>query len=438
LLTCAGLESDHFSDRRSALPVCGWSRPAVVSSADLNSLRISRESNANAGKPRLVLYLVIVIVALVVMGGVWVLTRDRAIDVRTAVAEARGSVKGSAGLTANGYVVARTKASVSSKVPGRLAYLGVEEGDRVASGAVIARLEAAEYEATVRQTASEILATEASVIEASAQVMQAERTLERARRLRADSLVAEQTFDDATTALETARARLRAAEARLEAARQANAATRASLENTIIRAPFSGTVLRKDAEVGEVVAPAVAGGGLTRGAVVTIADLSTLEVEVDINEAYIGTIRHNQPADVVLDAYPGVNFPGHVRQIVPTADRQKATVLVRIAIDSRDTRIMPEMGARVVFSDTVSVESAGAAQSRVYVPSAAVRNLGGEDVVWVIADERARRRRIEAGPVMGDAREVRSGLSAGETIILDPPAELAEGARVKAVADTTR
>lgn len=411
----------------------------MVSSADLSSLRISREPRAHAGRSKRVVYATIGAVALLIVAmGAWVLTRDRAVEVRTAVAEARGSVKGSAGLTANGYVVARTKASVSSKVPGRLAYLGVEEGDRVREGAVIARLEAAEYEAAVRQTASEVLAAEATVIEASAQLTQAERALERAARLHADSLIAERSYEDAMTALETARARVRAAEARREAARQANASTRASLDNTIIRAPFSGTVLRKDAEVGEVVAPAVAGGGLTRGAVVTMADLSTLEVEVDINESYIGSIRDDQPAEIVLDAYPGVTFPGHVRQIVPTADRQKATVLVRVAIDSDDTRILPEMGARVVFHESATNESAEPLQPRVYVPSGAVRNDGGQDVVWVMVEGRARRRSIDAGPVMADAREVRSGLSAGETIILDPPADLADNSRVKVVQDTTR
>src|SRR5690606_26816181 len=167
--------------------------------------------------------------------------------------------------------------------------------------------------------------------------------------------------EDAATAPAVARARLRAAAARVESARQARAAAAASLENTRVRAPFTGTVLRKDAEVGEVVAPSVAGGGLTRGAVVTMADLSTLEVEVDVNEAYIAGVRRDQPAEIVLDAYPGEAFPGHVRQVVPTADRQKATVLVRVAIDSQDPRILPEMGARVVFLEPQVEEAPGAA-----------------------------------------------------------------------------
>lgn len=407
----------------------------MVNSADLSRLRISREPGGSppASRPRRLLPFAAGGVALgVLAAGAAVLAGDRALEVRTATAALRGGAGGGGGLTANGYVVARTKASVSSKVAGRLAFLGVEEGDRVAAGAVLARLEAAEYEAAVRQAASEVLTAEAARYEVEAQVAQARRALARAQALRRDSMVAEEALEDAVTALDVAGARLRAAEARIAAAREAHAAARAALENTVIRAPFAGTVLRKDAEVGEVVAPAVAGGGLTRGAVVTMADLSTLEVEADVNEAYIAGIRRDQPAGIVLDAYPTESFPGRVRQIVPTADRQKATVLVRVAIDSQDARILPEMGARVVFLGPEDAASpAAASPSRVYVPAAAVRSEGGKDVVWIVVDGRARRREIEAGPVTGEEREVRHGLSGGETLILDPPEGLAEGARVE-------
>ena len=315
-------------------------------------------------------------------------------------------------------------------------FLGVEEGDRVTRGAVLARLEAAEYEAAALQAASETLAAEATVHEAEASLAQAARARARAEAM--DSLIPVQQVEDARTAHITAEARLAAARARLEAARQAHAGARANLENTLIRAPFAGTVLRKDAEVGEVVAPAVAGGGLTRGAVVTMADLSTLEVEVDVNEAYIAQIRDDQPAEIILDAYPAERFPGHVRQVVPTADRQKATVLVRVAIDSHDPRILPEMGARVVFGEEEGAPTGAVLPPRVFVPAAAVRNDGGQDVVWVVVDGRATRRVIEAGPVMADEREVRGGLQGGETLILDPPADLADGDRVRVPQNTER
>ncbi|MGH7443366.1 MAG: efflux RND transporter periplasmic adaptor subunit, partial [Longimicrobiales bacterium] len=410
----------------------------VNSSPDLSGLRISRERGAPArhNSRRWKAFALAALALAVVLIAAVVLTRDPVLDVRTAVVAVRGGSGGSAGLTANGYVVARTQASVSSKLPGRLAYLGVEEGDRVAAGAVLARLEAAEYEANLRQAASQVLAAEAAQHEANAILAQAQRDLDRATALRADSLVAEQTLQDATTAWTMAQSRVHAAAARHEAARQGQAAARASLENTIVRAPFSGTILRKDAEVGEVVAPAVAGGGLTRGAVVTMADLSTLEVEVDVNEAYIAGVRDDQAADIVLDAYPAETFAGHVRQVMPTADRQKATVLVRVAIDSDDPRILPEMGARVVFRAATDTTQTAPLPARVTVPAAAVRSDAGTDFVWLVVDEHAQKHTIEAGPVMGDEREVRRGLSGGETVIIDAPADLADGARVR-MADST-
>ncbi|HYC76280.1 MAG TPA: efflux RND transporter periplasmic adaptor subunit, partial [Planctomycetota bacterium] len=300
------------------------SSPSVVDSADLSRLRISRETpgGGSSRSSRMLVYiglgaLLIVLIAI----GARFLATDRPVEVRTAVAEARGGAAGgSGGLTANGYVVARTKASVSSKLPGRLAFLGVEEGDRVREGDIIARLESAEFEAAVRQAESEITAAEATRHEADASVAQAERALARAKELHAATLIAKQQLEDAETGVEVARARQRAALARVEAARQGLRAAQANFENTRVRAPFSGTVLRKDAEVGEVVAPSV-GGGLTRGAVVTMADLSTLEVEVDVNEAYISRIRSGAPARITLDAYPDTSFRGEVRQVVPTADR---------------------------------------------------------------------------------------------------------------------
>lgn len=412
----------------------------VVDSADLSRLRINRDAGAASSHRRsrrtLAIVAALAVIVLVPMAA-FVLNDRRAIEVDVARAELRGGGAGGSrgGLTANGYVVARTKASVSSKVPGRLAYLGVEEGDVVQAGAVIARLEAAEYEAAVRQADAEVLAAEAARLEAEAGVAQATRDLERAQALAADSLIPPQMLEDARTALDVAEARLRAAAARVESARQARAAAVANLENTRVRAPFTGTVLRKDAEVGEVVAPSVAGGGLTRGAVVTMADLATLEVEVDVNEAYIAGVRRDQPAEIVLDAYPGTAFPGHVRQVVPTADRQKATVLVRVAIDSQDPRILPEMGARVVFLEQqeAGAPDVEATAPRIFVPAAAVRSEAGEDVVYVVVEGHAHRRVIDAGPVMGGEREVRSGLIGGETLVLDPPAQLADGARVRIV-----
>jgi RND family efflux transporter MFP subunit len=199
----------------------------------------------------------------------------------------------------------------------------------------------------------------------------------------------------------------------------------------VIRAPFTGTVLRKEAEVGEVVAPSV-GGGLTRGAVVTMADLTTLEVEVDVNEAYIARIRHNQPARITLDAYPDTGFRGMVRQVVPTADRQRATVQVKVSILDRDPRILPEMGARVDFLEPDTARSAGTtAAPRIRIPAAAVREENGQTIVWLVRQGRLERRAVQAGPVSGGFREIRSGLAGGELLLAGGVDAPRPGMRVK-------
>lgn len=407
----------------------------MVDSSDLAKLRIDRDSRSEGGGGARLL-VVVVVIAILVSAAVaaMVLLRAGGVEVRVVRAELRGGAAGG-GLTANGYVVARTKASISSKVAGRLARLSVEEGDEVRRGEVIGWLDDAEYTAAIRQAEGNLLNMQAGEIEARARLEQAQRDVERAEALYADSLAALQTVQDARTAAAAANAQVRAAEARVSAARAGLDVARANLDNTRIRAPFDGTVLRKDAEVGEVVAPSVAGGGLTRGAVVTMADMATLEVEVDVNEAYIGEVQEGQPANITLDAYPRDTYPGHVRQVVPTADRQRATVLVRVAFDSTDSRVLPEMAGRVVFRRAAEA-AAASAPSRLVVRAEAVRNEGGTDYVYVVSDGRVTRRAIEAGPVSGGEREVRSGLSGGELLVLQPPAGLVDGAQVTVITDS--
>ncbi len=349
--------------------------------------------------------------------------------VEVARVEVSGGGGGSVGITANGYVVARTRASVSSRVTGRLARLVVEEGSRVRKGDIMAQLDNADLSAATDQAVADSARAEASLAEARATRDQLQRDLVRSRDLLNKNLEAARTVEDLESQLSGSAARVAVAAAQVRSAAAGVAYARANLDNTFIRAPFDGTVLRKDAEVGEVVAPVATGGGLTRGAVVTMADLGTLEVEVDVNEAYIAQIRNTQPTRIVLDAYPQAQFVGRVRQIVPTADRQRATVQVKVSITDKDPRILPEMGARVEFLDSTVTQGA-AAPPRVFVPADAVQNDGAATVVWVVRDGMVTRTTIEAGPVSGGRREVRSGLSGGETLVINPPSGLANGDRV--------
>ena len=332
--------------------------------------------------------------------------------------------------------MARTKAAVSAKIPGRLAVLNVSEGSRVEKGTIIARLDNADYAAAVGQAEAELASAKATLIETQSDRDQLQREFVRVRDIRAQNpnLVSPQDVENADSKARQADARVSAQQSRVDAAAAGLRVAQANLENTYIRAPFGGTVLRKEAEVGEVVAPSV-GGGLTRGAVVMMADLATLEVEVDVNEAYIARIYGGQRARITLDAYPDTAFRGTVRQVVPTADRQRATVQVKVAIVDRDPRILTEMGAKVEFLQAARVAAAGAAppveRPRIIVPAEAVRNANGRDVVWIVRDGRLQSRDVDAGPVSGNFREIRSGLSGGEQLLVGGIETPKEGQRVK-------
>src|SRR5262245_17905530 len=387
---------------------------------DLASLRIDRTPPPRRGGSTM-LRAALMFVTVVVAGliGLRFSRATSAITVNLGTAEATGGGSATgAGISANGYVVARTKASVSSKVLGRLAWVGVTEGSQVRVNEIIARLESADYEAAV-------LAAQATVAQLDAQHVQAERDLKRAQSLRAQDLVSDAELESAQTKLDVSVAQANSGRAQAKLAE-------ATLENTRVRAPFTGTVLRKDAEVGEIVAPSSAGGGLTRTAIVTMADLSTLEVEVDVNEAYIAQVVNGQPARITLDASPDTSFAGNVRQVVPTADRQKATVLVKVAILDRDPRILPEMGAKVVFE--AHDQPVTAAPRRVFVPQAAIVQAEGHGHVWVVENGIVRVHDVDVGPARGDRIEVRQGLMGGESLVLSPPAGLKDGSKVKVAA----
>jgi len=383
---------------------------------DLSQLRLNRDAAADERGSRLP-WILGVLAAAILAGMLWFVFAPKGPVVAVAVAETSGGAPApGAGISANGYVVAQTKASVSARIIGRMVYLGVREGSVVRRGQILARIEDGDYRAAVE-------VARASVGRAEAELAQARRDLERARSLHERGVIS-------STEMENQRTRAGVLAAGLEEARAQVALAEANLENTRVRAPFDGTVLRKDAEVGEIVAPSSAGGGLTRTAIVTMADLSTLEVEVDVNEAYIAQIVGGQPARIVLDAYPDTSFRGAVRQVVPTADRQKATVQVKVSIFDRDPRILPEMGAKVVF-EAGADSLAAAAPRRVLVPQGAVVGEGAAARVWVVEQGRLAAREVQPGPQRGEQVEIVRGLAGGETVVVRPPAGLREGARVR-------
>jgi RND family efflux transporter MFP subunit len=360
-------------------------------------------------------------------------------------------------LTATGYIVADRKAAVSPKISGRLEYLGVDTGSRVKPGQIIARLEhrdldaqlsdvrssLANYQAARLQAEAELEQARASLTQAQANMQKSRLELARQTNLLERGVTSKADSDTATAQakvdegqVRSAEAQIKAIQAKIESAaqqvRSAEAKIRlveAQLEYTIIRSPFEGLVISKDAEVGETVAPAIFGGSTTRGSVVTIVDPNTLEVEVDINESDIGRITPGLTAEVTLDALPNEKLPAEVRKIVPTADRQKATVKVKVRFNEIDPRILPDMNAKVTFLQ--KPESGVTGGSRITIPKSAVQQRDGKTTVFVFNDGRAAIQTIELGSEFGDRVEIKQGLAGGETVIIRGTENVSDGSRVK-------
>jgi len=411
-------------------------------SADLSGLRLDRDApreEDGSRRYRTRFFLLLAAVAAIVAGVVaYEAFRPHSSIVTVSPAEALGGRPGAGAsevLTANGYVVARQRAAVSTEVSGRLQRLLVEEGSRVRKGDVLGILQNEEQRASVENAKAALGAAEASVAETRANAREAELTLARTRELLGKGLSSQADFDDAEAKDKAAAARVRSAEADVGSARAQLDAARVSYERTFIRAPFAGAVLRKEAEVGEIVSPIPSSGGLTRGAVVTMANLETVEVEVDVNEGYVSRVHEGMRAEIALDAYPDERFPGRVRQIVPTADRQKATVLVKVAFDRHEPRALPEMGVRVTFLTDADAPPGPGGEPvptvAVSVPRDAVRDVGGKTVVFVVEGGRVAMRTVSPRPLEGDRVSVSGGLAPGELVVTGGPPNLKDRDRVR-------
>ncbi len=330
-------------------------------------------------------------------------------------------------LNATGYVVAQRKAAVASKATGRLEWLGVMEGSRVKRNEVIARLESRDVAAAREQAAANVQVTMANLEQAQAELRDAERTLARWRELWQNRYISQLELDTAVARAEKARAAAQSSEAAIAVARANLKAADVSFDQTLIRAPFDGVVLTKNANVGDNITP-FSNAMDTKGAVVTIADMLTLEVEADVAESSLGRIKVSQPCEIQLDAVPDTRFAGVVNRIVPTVDRAKATVMVKIGFVDRDQRVLPDMSAKVAFLER---EVAAADRKPVTaVPRQAVVERNGTKFVFVVKDGRAVRTAVETGRLLGDLIEI-SGIQAGEKIALAPLDRLTDGTRVK-------
>ncbi len=388
--------------------------------SDLSSLRINRtEKNQVPGSRRnLIIGISVIAVIVLAIAGYnllgSILTSD--VEVRLAAASLQTPAQSNAIFTASGYVVAQRKAAVASKGTGRLVYLGVVEGDKVRKNEIIARIEDSDVKALLAEAKANLELQEANFEDTK-------NTYRREKALFKTGSATQSELDAANAKYKSVLASIDVAKAQVQAAEVA-------VENTIIRAPFNGTVLTKDADVGEIVAP-LAGGINSRGAVVTIADMSSLQVEADVSESNLERVFANQDCQIILDAYPTHSYPGYVAKIVPTADRTKATVMVKIGFRKYDSRVLPEMSAKVLFMPKGKNQLENDQPPVLVVPVTAIANRNDKQVVFKVKDGKAIEVQVQTGQQFDSYVEIKSGLANGEEVIKNLTDNIKDGTKVK-------
>jgi RND family efflux transporter MFP subunit len=397
---------------------------------DLGSLRIDdgKRRGRKTGKV-LGLFAAILGLAVIVTGAVFAFRNQ------TPVVEVATAQKAAAGrptlLNASGYVTPRRRATVAAKITGRVTGVFFDEGMHVPQGFVLARLDDSDVRRALDSAKADRNATEAQIADFQVQLKNAEIQLHRAQELQAAGVQSQETLDNARTTADSLRAKIAlakqqvlASDARIQEAQQA-------VDNCVIRAPFDGIIVSKDAQVGEMVSPISAGGGFTRTGIATIVDMNSNEIEVDVNEAFIARVEPGQPVTAVLDAYPDWQIPSKVRTVIPTADRQKATVKVRISFLKLDPKILPDMGVKVTFLGEAPVEKKGETAPAALVPPDAVHDDNGKKIVFIVKDGHLERRAVTTGGTRGTDLEILAGLNAGDSVVVKGPANVRDGQAVE-------
>jgi RND family efflux transporter MFP subunit len=396
----------------------------------LDDLRIDRGPDVARSSNKSWLVVVAVMAILLVGAGLWWRGRSGIVEVRTVLARARSSAgTDRAVLHASGYVTARRKATVSAKVTGKVIEVLIEEGMKVKEGQILARLDDSNVKTGLDVAQAQLESTRLSLEETRAQLKQADLEFKRAAELAKGNITSQSDLDKAESDAMTLRARLARQELDITTAQRQVTLWQQQMEDMVIRAPFDGVVTTKDAQPGEMISPVSAGGGFTRTGICTVVDMNSLEIELDVNESYINRVEPAQPAEATLDAYANWKIPCKVIAIIPTADRQKATVKVRVGFEKLDPRILPDMAVKVAFLETAVTPSTAAAT--VIVPKNALLNQDGHDVVFALQNGRAERRAVTVSDTEGDDAVLSAGVAAGEKIIVDCPSGLKNETVVK-------
>lgn len=409
----------------------------------LKELRIDRNASPPPASPGRGLWIGLTAAAVIAAlgaGGWWLFGRDAGVEVRTASATpiATGAGAAASVLDATGYIVARRTATVSAKITGKVRQVLIEEGMRVEAGQVMATLDPIDADSERSLALSQLEAARSQVGSVQAQLKEAEANAGRLGQLVGRKLVSRQQYDQAVAQRDSLRAQLLTAQRNAQVASDSLRIADNGVDNTVVRAPFAGVVIAKAAQPGEIVSPLSAGGGFTRTGIGTIVDMDSLEIEVDVNESYIGKVQPKMPVEATLNAYPDWKIPAEVIAIIPTADRSKATVKVRIALKQKDPRIVPDMGVRVSFLEKPQDATTATAAPKpvgVLVPADAVvqRAIDGKDTdaVFVVEEGKAVLTPVKPGETRGSERVIETGLAPGDSVIQAPPADLQDGAEVR-------
>jgi RND family efflux transporter MFP subunit len=397
---------------------------------DLSSLRINEGQRKERKTGKILGIVVAAILLIALVAGAAYFTRNSAPIVEVAAAQKAGSGP-TALLNASGYVTPRRRATIAAKITGRVIGVYFDEGVHVKEGQILAKLDDSDVKRALDSAIADRNSTQAQIADYQVQLKNAELLVHRSKELQAAGVQSQEILDNALTSADSLRAKIAltkeqvaASESRINEAQQA-------VDNTVIRAPFEGIVVSKDAQVGEMVSPVSAGGGFTRTGIATIVDMNSNEIEVDVNEAYIARVTPGMPVTAVLDAYPDWQIPSKVRTVIPTADRQKATVKVRISFLKLDPKILPDMGVKVTFLGDEPKKQSGAIEPVASIPSAALRDENGSKIVFLVKDNKLERRAVKPGNTRGSDVEIFAGLIPGDMVVTKGPPDLRDGETIQ-------
>jgi RND family efflux transporter MFP subunit len=405
--------------------------PANAPVHDLGSLRIDdRHRPGSSWGKRLAIFFGLLVVLSGLSGAVFTFWNQKPVVEVAVVQKSANNGGREALLNASGYVTPRRRATIAAKITGRVTGVFFDEGTHVAENQLLATLDDSDARKALNAARADYEASKAAIADFEVQLKNARIQLHRAEQLQNAGVQTQEQLDNARTNADSLQAKIALAQSQVVSAETRIQEAQQAVDNCTIRAPYAGIVVSKDAQVGEMVSPVSAGGGFTRTGIATIVDMNSNEIEVDVNESYISRVQDGQPVTAILDAYPDWEIPSRVRTIIPSADRQKATVKVRISFLKLDPRILPDMGIKVTFLGAEQKKAAGANAATILIPKSAVHEENGQKIVFLVKDDKTERRAVTLGASRGSDTEVIAGVSVGDTVVVKGPENLRDGQSV--------